>query len=111
MFGSDEEIIIVSRQQTGDGNLNIISPEKNHYGSTTGQLLAGSYMYYPCYEGSSTVANNNREYKVSIYTGRRVVDPRNLIDSEIDNWALVIGENGEMLRYRGGLLDRFLMPG
>jgi hypothetical protein len=99
------KITIVSRTTETDKTFRIISADKNIIQRTPGQLLAGSYLHKPIFEGSSKVAHNGRQYGVEIYSEKRLIRPEDLIDMKINKRSLVIGEKGKTLIHRGGLLE------
>ncbi|MBA1334486.1 MAG: hypothetical protein HPY66_2335 [Firmicutes bacterium] len=98
-FERIKEIVVVSGAASPDNGMGIISPTENIGYMTAGRLYAGIRLNFPVFEGKSSVENDGKTYGVSIYTQRRMVDLKTVIEEKHGN-LLIMGRNGEYRRVK-----------
>lgn len=103
-----ENIIVVSKfkEKHNNQSFNIITEKNNILEKTPGQFLTEDYFHKSIFEGSSSINNkNNESNSVSIYTEKRVLYPDELVDKKFNSRTLIIGNKGETINYKGGMLE------
>lgn len=91
-----KEIVIVSNDDRLDIGMNIIDSEKNIKNLTVGELYAGPSTILPYFEGESKKEKGGKTYSTTVYTQRRILKVKDILEDYKPKKALVMGDRGEI---------------
>lgn len=92
-----KEILVVSKENTWEYGLNIISQDQNLANITPGQMYQKTIKLNPNFEGKSSVKKGRHTYETSVYTMRRIFQLKDVIENVMIEKILLMGQGGDYL--------------
>ena len=100
-----DSITIVDKSKDKNEAFTIITPDKNHFIKTPGQLLVETFQKKAVFEGKSTQNVEGVNYTTEIYSEKRVLKPELLIEKDFAKRTIIFNDKGKTLSYNGGYLE------
>lgn len=90
-----KEIVIISTDDRWDIGMNIIRSGENIENISVGELYANTSTSMPYFEGESKKEKDGKEYSTSVYTQKKILTVKDILNDYSWNEALIMSDKGD----------------